>query len=119
MTTSMEPPPASLRLFPSLGPLERLAPARLELPALRGFHRVCKATVDLPLRRDLLLEGPEADRGAVAGRPSLYTRDETRATQAARGGLAQGARAGQAMGRAGVRLGEAPWKSSSGGTTSK
>src|SRR5207253_3847429 len=66
-----------------------------------------------------LLEGPEADRGAVAGRPSLYTRDETRATHAARGRLAQGARAGQAMGRDGVRLGEAPWKSSSGETTSK
>src|SRR2546427_9250845 len=61
MTTSMEPPPVSLRLFPSLGPLERLAPARLELGALRGLHRVCKATVDLPLRRDLLLVLPVAD----------------------------------------------------------
>src|SRR6266545_7438355 len=62
MTTSMEPPRASARLFPPPCPLERLPPAGLELLALRGFHRVREAAVDLPLRRDLLLVLPVADR---------------------------------------------------------
>src|SRR5438034_11810712 len=61
MTTSIAPSLASLRRFPSLGALERLAPAGLELLAPRWLHRVGEAAVDLPLRRDLLLVLPVAD----------------------------------------------------------
>src|SRR5207237_5519179 len=45
-----------------------------------------------------LLEGPETDRGAVAGGSPLHARDEAGAAPAARGRVAQGARAGQRMG---------------------
>src|SRR5437899_9649238 len=62
MTTSMQPPRASHRLFPSFGPLERLAPPGLELLALCRLHRVREAAIHLPLRRDLFLVLPVADR---------------------------------------------------------
>src|SRR5205823_11280083 len=56
------PPPSAISLcrFPSLGPLECLAPADLEPLALHRLHRGRKAAVHLPLRRDLFLVFPVA-----------------------------------------------------------
>ncbi len=53
--------------------------------------------------RRRLLEGSETDRGTMAGGPPVHARDASRAAQAAREGLAQGARPGTPLGRRELR----------------